>query len=352
MGFEERSQGERRWFSRPLPPRDAWRALVAVVAVAGLVAAAFLLPIPGRFMYLPGPVRDVERLVRVGGAPTYSSEGKLYMTTVSVDVSVTLAEVFEAAVDPHKQVVPEQAVTGGQPLERLEERQRREMTSSKQRAAEVALSALGLGEAEGDGVRVVKTRRGTPADGVLRRGDVIVSVDGRRVSTTCQVVAAISRVEVGDEVSVGVRRDEGSEPMMLTLETAPSPLDKTSSYIGVEMRDVDYRFDSEVSVDFTTGRIAGPSAGLMFTLALYDRLTPEDLTGGRTIAGTGVIDCGGRVLSIGGVTQKVAAAESNGADLFLSPVANATEARAAAGEIDVVAVSTFSEAVERLEAAH
>ena len=326
-----------------------WRALGLAALVAGLVAATFLLPIPELFMYLPGPVRDVEKLVRVGGAPTYSSEGTLYMTTVSIDVSVTFAEVVEAAVDPHKQVVLEDAITGGEPLERLEEEQRVEMTSSKERASEVALSALGLGQAEGDGVRVVETAQGAPADGILRPGDLISAVDGRPVFTTCDVAAAIARVEVGDEVSLSVRRDGGSQPMVLTVDTAASPVDETASYIGIEMRDVNYRFDSDVSVDFTTGRIAGPSAGLMFTLALYDRLTPVDLTAGRTIAGTGTIDCGGRVGPISGITQKVAAAESNGAEVFLSPAANAPDARAAASDIRVVAVSTFSDAVELLE---
>ena len=115
------------------------------------------------------------------------------------------------------------------------------------------------------------------------------------------------------------------------------------------MTDVNYRFDPGVSVDFSTDQVAGPSAGLMLTLGLYDRLTPADLTHGRTIAGTGTIDCGGRVEPIGGVTQKVAAAESKGAELFLAPAGNVVEARAAADDIKVVSVSTFDDALEHLQ---
>jgi len=42
-------------------------------------------------------------------------------------------------------------------------------------------------------------------------------------------------------------------------------------------------------IEISSGEVGGPSAGLMFSLGLYDTRTPEDLTG-RTIAGTGTID--------------------------------------------------------------
>ena len=325
-----------------------WRALGVVLISATLVAAAVMVPLPGLFMYLPGPVRDIERLVRVSDAHTYSSEGKLFMTTVSVDVRVTLAEVVEAAVDAHKQVVSEGDVTGGRPLERVEEAQRRAMTASKQHAREVALSALGFGKPTGDGVRVLSTPTGSPADGELHPGDVIVAVDGVPVSTTCDVAGAINSLDVGEGVALTVRRDGEGERTTVVLETARDTA-TGRPFIGIHMADVNYRFEPGIDVDFITGDIAGPSAGLMFTLALYDRLTPDDLTAGRTIAGTGTIDCGGRVAPIGGVAQKVAAAESNGADVFLAPALNALDAREAAGDIRVVSVSSFADAVDYLQ---
>ena len=330
--------------------RRRLRVLMTALVTVVLVAAALLLPIPGVFMYLPGPVRDVERLVRVSDAHTYASQGRLYMTTVSVDVGVTLAEVIEAAVDPHKQIVSEGDVTGGRSLERVDEIQRRAMEDSKQHAREVALAALGFGSPKGDGVRVMSTRDGSPADGELHAGDVIVAVQGAPVRTTCDVAAAISRLEVGERVALTVRSEGEGDRATVVLRTAR---DATTgrSYIGVEMADVNYSFDPGVDVNFITGEIAGPSAGLMFTLALYDRLTPDDLTAGRTIAGTGTIDCGGRVGPIGGVAQKVAAAEANGADVFLAPALNALDAREAAGDIRVVSVSSFADAIDYLQSA-
>jgi PDZ domain-containing protein len=92
----------------------------------------------------------------------------------------------------------------------------------------------------------------------------------------------------------------------------------------------------------------GSSAGLMFTLTVYDLVTPEDLTGGRTIAGTGTINLEGKVGPIGGVQQKVIGAEYAGAAYFLSPPENYEAARAVARRIKVIKVTTAAEAIQFL----
>jgi len=105
-----------------------------------------------------------------------------------------------------------------------------------------------------------------------------------------------------------------------------------------------------VDIEFGPGEGAGASAGLRFALQIYDRLTLDDLTNGRQIAGTGEIGCDGGVGPIGGVEQKVAGAAREGAEIFLAPTLNAEAARAAAGDdIQIVSISTFSDAVEFLE---
>jgi PDZ domain-containing protein len=115
------------------------------------------------------------------------------------------------------------------------------------------------------------------------------------------------------------------------------------------MESVNYRFDPGFKIEFETGEIAGPSAGLMFSLALYDRLTPDDLTAGRKIAGTGTIECDGGVGPIGGIEQKVAGAQARGAEIFLAPQANSASAQAVADDIEVVPISTFGDAITYLE---
>jgi PDZ domain-containing protein len=288
-------------------------------------------------------VRDAEGIVKVAAARSYSSEGALYMTTVAVDLSVTGAEVLLAAVDPSKTVVYRNDLTGGQSLEHLEQLQRAAMRVSQRRAREVALNALGL--REGDGARVIGTSEGSPAEDVLRPGDVIVSLNDHAVETSCDVAEEVTSTSVGDEIEIEVERD--GRIRTFDLRTARSEFNPRASMIGVSLEDV----DSGVHVDFETGRIAGPSAGLMLSLALYDRLTPEDLTDGRRIAGTGTIGCGGRVGPIGGVAQKVVAAERLGADVFLAPAANSEDARAASDAMKVVSVSSFDDALSYLESA-
>jgi PDZ domain-containing protein len=329
------------------PRFGRWRFAVAAAVLVMLTLAAYNLPIPVFYTYLPGPVRDVEGLVEVEGARTYSSEGALYLTTVSVDTRVTFAELVAAALDPTRAVVRREDVTGGSSLRELQEAQRAQMRESKRHALEVVFAALGLGKPLGDGAKVEDTVRGSPAHGELRQGDVIVRVDGERVDTSCDVIRLVDRREPGDRVELLVRRRGRQLP--IELSTVENPQQPGTPLIGVILTDLNYRFDPGITVRFKTGNIAGPSAGLMFALALYDRLTPGDLTAGRRIAGTGEINCGGDVGAIGGVEQKVAGAEAEGAEIFLAPVANFEAARAAAGDIEVVAVATFQDALDYLE---
>ena len=323
------------------------RWIVALGLLLALVIGSNWIPLPIFYAYLPGPVRDVEERVEIGDAKTYSSEGKLYLTTVNVDVDVTLREWIEAIFDPDRTIVLKDDVTGGGSLEDLQREQEIQMEESKQHAEEVALAALGIAEPTGKGARVSDTVKGAPADGVLRKGDVIVSVDGEKVATTCDVGRAVDAHEVGEDITFTVRRDKEVETV--TMETARHPQGHSSPYVGVYMEEIDYEFDPGFEVDFQTGKIAGPSAGLMFALALYDRLTPDDLTEGREIAGTGTVACDGGVGPIGGIEQKVAGAEALGAVIFLAPEGNAAAAEEAADDIEVVSVSTFDDAVRYLE---
>ena len=323
-----------------------WLILGAIGVL--LVFLAFFVPIPILYEYLPGPAPKVDRLIEISGARTYSSEGSFRLVTVSVDTQVTFAEWVASGFDPDKTVVTKDQVTGGQSLEQLQKEQEGAMTDSNQNAEEVALTALGLAKSEGDGARVVGTLKDTPADGVLKEGDLILEIDGERIQTVCDAGRMIDRHEVGDEIEITVKRD-GKE-VTLTVETIENPKDPASPFVGVAMEEVNYSFEPGLEVKFDPGEIAGPSAGLMFALQIYDQLTPDDLTHGRQIAGTGEIGCDGSVGPIGGIEQKVAGAEREGAEIFLAPTLNADAAeKAGSDEIQVISISTFDDAVEFLE---
>jgi PDZ domain-containing protein len=126
----------------------------------------------------------------------------------------------------------------------------------------------------------------------------------------------------------------------------PPAAGSTTPRIGITVSPTGERLSLPFPVTIVPQQIVGgPSAGLMFSLAVFDALTPEDLTAGHRIAGTGTIDLNGNVGTIGGVQQKVAAAERAGAQYFLCPPGNYEQARAAARHIQVVRVATVQQAV-------
>lgn len=313
-----------------------------------LVFIAFFVPIPVLYEFEPGPAPKVDRLLEIEGARTYSSEGTFRLTTVSVDTQITFVKWIASGLNPDTVVVTRDQVTGGQSLSQLQEQQEQQMDESHQSATEVALTALGVAKPTGNGAKVVAALRDYPADGVLEQDDVIVKIGETEVQTVCDAGREIDRYEVGERVEFTVRRD--GRLRKVGLETVANPEDPNTSFVGIMMDEVAYEFDPGVDIKFEPGEIAGPSAGLMFALQIYDQMTPDDLTHGKQIAGTGEIGCDGGVGPIGGVEQKVAAAKREGAEIFLAPTLNAKAAREAArGGIQVVSVSTFDDALEFLE---
>jgi PDZ domain-containing protein len=332
---------------KPVRGPRVWLWLAWAIVSLVLLAASLYVPIPAFFEFLPGPVSDVEKLVEVENHDTYPSDGTMLLTTVSVDTEVTVAKMVVAMFSDSRQIVLKDQVTGGGSIEDLEEQQKIEMRTSKQQAMVVVLGELGVAEPKGSGARVAQTISGFPAEGVLEEDDVITAINDQPIRTTCDVQAAIRSTEPGEEMTLVVER--GSEPESITVDTVENPNEPGTSFLGVAMEEVDYEFDSDIEVSFKTGDIAGPSAGLMFSLALYDKLGPEDLTGGRTIAGTGTIGCDGEVGPIGGIEQKIAAAEDAGAEVFLAPEANFAAAQGIADDMEVISVTNFDDALAYLE---
>ena len=124
---------------------------------------------------------------------------------------------------------------------------------------------------------------------------------------------------------------------------AERPADGGDPRVGVEVLD-----NFPFSVLIESGDIGGPSAGLMWSVGMVDLLTPGDLTAGRRIAGTGTIDIDGIVGPIGGIGQKVVAAERAGATVFLVPRADHEGARAAGTGLELVPVDDLEDALAYL----
>ena len=323
------------------------RAL-AFGALALLVTALLVVPLP-IYVISPGDALSVAERVDLAH-PEDEPSGRLLLTTVRLGRPSAVGALVawlddDRAVIPRQRVVPE----GVDDAEYFRA-QRRLFAESTRLAAAVGLWAAGFEVTiSGDGARVAAVLPGSPADGVLRAGDVIVAADGARVGVASDLVSATSRASAGDVTTLTVRRGEQEVTVRIELEQV-SDLGRPG--LGVAVSTVGHRISLPFDVDVDQGRIGGPSAGLMVALTVYELADDGDLTRGRVIAGTGTIDASGTVGPVGGVAQKVAAAIDEGAEVFLAPAAEVAAARrAAGGEIPVEAVGTFDQAVALLEAA-
>lgn len=327
-------------------------AIVAVPLLMALLALAFVVPLPYA-TYAPGLTVDVlgqeggQEIISVEGHPTYRDDGNLRMTTVYVSLAgpdgrKRLPELIETWLDDDEAVYPYDVVhPDGQTREQDERDGAVDMVTSQDTATAVALTEMGEEVEPELGVSYVQ--EGAPADGRLRIRDLLLEVDGERITSSDQVTGAV-RASDGEPVTFTVLR--GAK--RTTVKVTPEVIDGTPQ-IGISLGPL-YKFPFQVSVNIDPA-IGGPSAGLMFSLAIYDTLTPGSLTGGRNIAGTGTISAEGAVGPIGGIEQKIAGARDDGAELFLVPPANCEEAaRVESPGLRLVRADTMHDARLAIEA--
>ena len=216
------------------------------------------------------------------------------------------------------------------------------MVSSQDAATAVALTELGYDVKPV--TEVLNVSKGLPAEGKLEVRDILLAVNGQKVTTSQQVVDLVDKTPPGDAVSFLVRRGT----RQLTVVVKPKTVDGDPR-VGVTTGP-GYVFPFQIRVDIPDN-IGGPSAGLMFSLAIYDTLTPGSLTGGAIVAGTGTIDTTGAVGPIGGIQQKVVAARQSGAKIFLVPADNCADALGAPNDgMRLVKVTTMHDARESIAA--
>ena len=185
---------------------------------------------------------------------------------------------------------------------------------------------------------------GGAAEGALEEGDVLRTIDGDEVDRPETLQRTVAGHAPGDRVVLDVVRD--GEPREIEVELGGHPDDENRAFLGIGMA---AQPTGDVEVEYNVSGVGGPSAGLMLSLAVVDKLSPGDLTEGRHIAGTGSIDGVGVVGPIGGITHKIAAAREDGAEVFLVPTDNCSEALTAdAGDMKLISVGTLDAAVDAL----
>ena len=318
--------------------------LLAFLIVAGAGVALTYIP-SDHYIVLPDRARPVDPLVSVPGEDENQESAGIYM----VDVRVGRANLFERlfpGVYDGAELVPESVLN---PVG-VSDRQRRtsslnQMSRSQQIAITVALRELGRQvSVEAVGAEVVLVTPDAPADGELLVGDVVVEAQGEPIANTLDLRQAMRPVRPGSAVELTVKRE--GEEIELSVGTQASQQGPRRAVMGVQVRDAQ-EFDFPLDVEIDAGSVGGPSAGLAFALEIVDELG-SDLENGRRVVATGEITLSGDVLPVGGIRQKTIGAREAGASVFLVPDANAAEARAQAGDLQIVPVSDFDEALTAL----
>lgn len=277
-------------------------------------------------------------------------DGALYYTDVFVRRTTLLERLLPFVRPEGSTVVPEHALLPTGISEEQRDRQvAEEMERSEEIASLVALRELGYDvPATPVGVLVTGVYGGTPADGRLRDGDVVVAVDGARVRTPPELQAAVAERDPGESVRLTVRR--GSRDERVTVGTIPNPNEATRPFMGIQV-DQEAEIELPVDVDIDLGRVGGPSAGLPFALEIV-RLLGREITGGCRIAATGALAFDGTVISVGAIPQKTVGARRADVDAFLVPAgANAEAAGEHANGLRVIPVESFEQALRALETA-
>lgn len=339
--------------------RRSLAILITGVAVLVLGSLLFVLPVPYAVLG-PGPVcntlgkgtHDCPSTTRTSlitvspaSADHPNPGGYLGATTVSVfNSEPTIAHAIESWFTSSQAVVPREVIIPpDQSTKQFQQQGRQDMEQAQSSAVDAAEAALGLLD-----VKVASVSAGFPAASALQVGDLVTAFNGTKIRSAGQLTDlsdantdanatftfAISRAGVTKQITLGRKKDSQSGSLHFGVGLANVPR-------GVK-----------VAVTLDPNAVGGPSAGLMLSLGVYDRLTPGSLTGTTIVAGTGTIDDAGTVGAIGGIQQKMYAARHDfKARIFLAPASDCSDTKGAIPKgLQVVKVSTFDDALRALAA--
>ena len=325
------------------------RILGASLLCLIMLAAASALAMTNNGLDAPGVALSVGPMIKLPAQYRHAFKGQFFLVTVISQAPITAGEWLAGQVSPALQIVPPEQVTPKNTTPQQQARQNYQMLdSSETTAIAVGLRLAGYPSAlVGKGVQVDAILPGSHANGVLKIGDVIVGLNGSPVQTINDLINGISAQPYPSTAHLLVKRGGAQLSLDIPLMPAVPPADTPKLGIQIETAGFDYHPPFPVSIE--TNKISGgPSAGLIFTLSVYNSLISQDLTGGRRIAGTGTINLDGSVGPIGGVKQKIFAAEAVGATYFLCPVDNYADAVSVARTTQVVKIATVQQAVDFL----
>lgn len=312
------------------------------------------------YVLAPGSAADTASAILVSGTDAFPPTGEIDYTTVSIRRDVSVLDWLRARSSDTSELVPPEEIDGTRSADETRRITQFQMEQSQDTAVIVALEYLGYPVVpEVDGAFVIDLVPDSPAEAVLRLGDLVTAIDGDDIASSEDLAEAIGGRPPGTEIEITLRRatdeagdgaDANAEELTVATALAPHPDPSLTDvgFLGVRI-ETPVRVDAPFDVSIDVGRVRGPSAGLAFSLAILDVLTDGELTGGVHVATTGTIDRFGNVGAVGGVPQKIEAARRAGVEVFLVPPSEYADASAAAGDaLDIRCVQTFDDAVIEL----
>ncbi|MFJ6482962.1 MULTISPECIES: YlbL family protein [unclassified Streptomyces] len=345
-------------------PRRTATMLASTLVLFALLCAGVFIKVPYSEMS-PGPTVNTlgeshgAPVLNIAGRKTYPTSGHLNMTTVRVtgaDYEMSLVEAVygwlagDNIVVPHENLYPNGKSEAESTQENAEE-----FSQSQQSAKVAALKQLGIPVT----ARVIVSTvvKDSPAEGQLHAGDVIKAVDGTAVIAPEDVAKLVTKHKPGEPVEFTIVPAKEATEAAKAGNNAPATSKLTitagkaegdgHAIVGIRAG-TDHTFP--FTIDIKLADVGGPSAGLMFALGIVDKLTPEDLTGGKFVAGTGTIDDAGKVGPIGGIQMKTIGARKAGAEYFLTPAENCASAASHVPDgLTLVKVSTIDDAAKALQ---
>jgi PDZ domain-containing protein len=331
------------------PARWLLQAFLAGLLLIFMFAISASLLLTNDGLEAPGLALSVEPMIEVPASHYNPPAGSFILTSVIPQAPITAGEWLVGQLSPAVKIVPPATIVPENTTpQEIALQGFRMLDESESTAIVVGLQQAGFDAfIVGKGVRVVSIMPESLALGKILPGDVIVGLNGEPIQTPNELVDQIRSQEPGAIVHLQVQRGQAEIELDVPLMPASGPDEPPRLGITIESAgsDASLPFPVKISPQKIVG---GPSAGLMFALTVYNLVTPEDLTGGRKIAGTGTINPDGSVGPIGGVEQKVAAAELAGAAYFLSPPENYAAALSVAGRIQVVEIANIGQAIDFL----
>lgn len=288
-----------------------------------------ILILAGGFLYRPpiaiigpAPALDLSNDIKVTGVPTKKLNGQYLLVAVTLHQPNAFGALW-AMLDSKKQSLPLSAlVPQGVSETEFDRLQKGMFLESQQLAAAAAARAVGLPvTTTGTGAKILQVVKTAPAGKVLRTGDVITEIEGKKVGLATDLKPIISSRPPGTRLNVLIERK--GKPLKVSVATIKLPNAAVlTAAIGVLAETRGLKVDLPFEIRFKKHpNIGGPSAGLSYALAVADLLDPADLARGRTIAASGTISLDGEVGEVGGLDEKAVAAERAKASLLLVPTA-------------------------------